>query len=115
MNRAPAQPELPRSPITRRRDRHLSEPTNALRVMTSPREALGHLATVGVTPEFAAEAAAAIPLPTLTTYARGSAARAVAPKLGAHEIFDGAIYSAVSQRYEGAWLDLRSLSSSLNV
>jgi hypothetical protein len=83
--------------------------------MTTAREALGHLAAVGVTPEFAAEAAAAIPLPTLTTYARGSAARAVAPKLGAHEIFDGAIYSAVSQRYEGAWLDLRSLSSSLNV
>jgi hypothetical protein len=83
--------------------------------MTTAREALGHLATVGVTPEFAAEAAAAIPAATLTTYARGSAARAVASKLGAHEIFDGAIYSAVSQRYEGAWLDLRSLSSALNV
>jgi len=144
-----------------RRYRHLSESTNALRVMTSlrlgdrvvtrcgdgllaaeyalfdanqtvlratdpvtireagymttAREALGHLAAVGVTPEFAAEAAAAIPIPTLTTYARGSAARAVVAKLGPHEIFDGAIYSAVSQRYEGAWLDLRSLSSSLNV
>jgi len=83
--------------------------------MTTAREALGHLAAVGVTPEFAAEAAAAIPLATLTTYARGSAARAVASKLGPHEIFDGAIYSAVSQRYEGAWLDLRSLSSALNV
>src|ERR1700678_3400263 len=83
--------------------------------MTTAREALGHLAAVGVTPEFAAEAAAAIPLAMLTTYARGSAARAVASKLGPHEIFDGAIYSAVSQRYEGAWLDLRSLSSSLNV
>jgi hypothetical protein len=83
--------------------------------MTTAREALGHLAAVGITPEFAAEAAAAMPLPILVTYARGSAARAVASKLGPHEIFDGAIYSAVSQRYDGAWLDLRSLSSALNV
>jgi hypothetical protein len=83
--------------------------------MTTAREALEHLAAVGVTPEFAADAAAAMAPAVTASFARGAAARAVSARLGAHELFDGAIYSAVAQRYEGAWLDLRALSSALSM
>ncbi|HEX4446385.1 MAG TPA: hypothetical protein VH044_06610, partial [Polyangiaceae bacterium] len=81
--------------------------------MTTAREALGRLAMAGVTPEFAEDAARALSPDVARSFARGETARAVAPRLGPHELFDGAVYSASAQRYEGVWLDLRALSAEL--
>ncbi len=83
--------------------------------MTTAGEALGRLAMAGVTPEFAEDAARAIPAGVAASFARGETARAMAGRLGAHELFDGAVYSAAAQRYEGVWLDLRALSSALSL
>jgi hypothetical protein len=83
--------------------------------MTTAGEALGRLAMAGVTPEFAEDAARAIPPGVAASFARGETARALAGQLGAHELFDGAVYSAAAQRYEGVWLDLRALSSALSL
>jgi hypothetical protein len=83
--------------------------------MTTAREALGRLAMAGVTPEFAEDAARALPPGVAASFARGTTARALAGRLGPHELFDGAVYSAASQRYEGVWLDLRALSSALSL
>jgi hypothetical protein len=83
--------------------------------MTTAREALGRLAMAGVTPEFAEDAARALPPGVAASFARGTTARALAGRLGPHELFDGAVYSASAQRYEGVWLDLRALSSALSL
>ncbi len=83
--------------------------------MTTAGEALGRLAMAGVTPEFAEDAARAIPPGVAESFARGQTARAMAARLGAQELFDGAVYSAAAQRYEGVWLDLRALSSALGL
>jgi hypothetical protein len=83
--------------------------------MTTAGEALGRLALAGVTPEFAEDAAGALAPGVLASFARGETARALTPHLGPHEIFDGAVYSASAQRYEGVWLDLRALSSALSL
>jgi hypothetical protein len=83
--------------------------------MTTAGEALGRLAMAGVTPEFAEEAARAIPPGVAESFARGQTARAMAARLGAQELFDGAVYSAAAQRYEGVWLDLRALSSAIGL
>jgi hypothetical protein len=82
--------------------------------MTTAGEALERLAMAGVTPEFAEDAARALAPGVLASFARGETARALLPHLGPHEIFDGAVYSASAQRYEGVWLDLRALSSALS-
>jgi hypothetical protein len=83
--------------------------------MTTAREALGRLAMAGVTPEFAEDAARAIPAGVAASFARGEVVRSVTSRLGAQELFDGAVYSAAAQRYEGVWLDLRALSSALSL
>ena len=83
--------------------------------MTTAREALGRLAMAGITPEFAYDAARTLAHDVAASFARGEAARALAARLGPHELFDGAVYSASSQRYEGVWLDLRALSGALNL
>jgi hypothetical protein len=83
--------------------------------MTTAREALGRLAMAGITPEFAYDAARTLAHAVAASFARGETARAVAARLGPHELFDGAVYSAASQRYEGVWLDLRALSGALNL
>ncbi len=83
--------------------------------MTTAGEALGRLALAGVTPEFAEDAARALLPGVAASFARGETARAIAPHLGPHEIFDGAVYSASAQRYEGVWLDLRALSAALSL
>ena len=81
--------------------------------LTTAREALERLAMAGITPEFADDAARAIEPGIAASYARGATARAIAQRLGPHELFDGAVYSSAAQRYEGVWLDLRALSSAL--
>ncbi len=83
--------------------------------LTTAREALERLAMAGVTPEFAEEAARAIAPGVAASFARGASARAVAQRLGPHELFDGAVYSASAQRYEGVWVDLRALSAALSL
>ena len=81
--------------------------------LTTAREALERLAMAGVTPEFAEDAARAITPDVAASFARGVVANSVAPRLGPHELFDGAVYSSAAQRYEGVWLDLRALSAAL--
>ncbi len=83
--------------------------------LTTAREALERLAMAGVTPEFAGEAARAIAPGVVASFARGASARAVAQRLGPHELFDGAVYSAAAQRYEGVWVDLRAFSAALSL
>jgi hypothetical protein len=81
--------------------------------ITTARDALGRLARAGVTPELADEAARAISPEVVTSFGRSGALGSIAPELGAQELFDGAVYRAASQTYEGAWLDLRSLASAI--
>ncbi|MGH7440402.1 MAG: hypothetical protein ACRENE_32325 [Polyangiaceae bacterium] len=83
--------------------------------MTTAGEALERLERAGVTLESALGAAQALSQEVASSYARGATARSLVPRLGAHELFDGAIFSASAQRYEGAWLDLRSLAGAVTV
>jgi hypothetical protein len=81
--------------------------------ITTARDALARLARSGVTPELAQQAAQAIPPEVVATFGRSGELGAIAPHLGPCELFDGAVYRAASQTYEGAWLDLRALADAL--
>ena len=81
--------------------------------MTTAHDALGRLARAGITPGLASEAARALAPEVATSYARGATARNIIPRLTAYELFEGAIFSAAAQHYEGAWLDLTSLARAL--
>jgi hypothetical protein len=83
--------------------------------MTTARDALLRLARAGVTPALAEEAALSLAPEVAVSLARGSSARAVVGRLNAHEIFDGAVFGARQQLYEGAWLDLATLSARLAI
>jgi hypothetical protein len=83
--------------------------------MTTAGDALERLARAKVTPELAIESANALRPAVAASFARGSAARSLVKGLGAHELFDGAVFLAAELRYEGIWLDLRALSSALAV
>jgi hypothetical protein len=81
--------------------------------ITTVRDALARLAVAGVTPELAEEAARALTPEVVTSFTRSGAVVAIAPQLGACELFDGAVYRAGGQNYEGAWLDLRALAAAV--
>jgi len=83
--------------------------------ITTAREALERLARSGVTRGLADAAARSLSAEAASSFARGAAARGVVGRLGAHELFDGAIYRARASHYEGAWLDLAALSARLAV
>ncbi len=71
------------------------------------------LASAGVTPELAAEAAELVRAHLARSYARGAAARCVVESLEADELFEARTYDATTGRYEGTWLDLASLARDL--
>ena len=81
--------------------------------ITTAADALERLARAGVTPALAELAARAMPPEVIATFGRTGALGPLAGHLGACELFDGAVYRASNQTYEGAWLDLRSLAESL--
>ncbi len=81
--------------------------------ITTARQALARLARGGVTPELAQRAAAAVPPFAVQSFARGGSVRALATRLGAQELFDGAVYRAATQTYDGAWLQLPPLTAAL--
>jgi hypothetical protein len=81
--------------------------------ITTARQALARLSRIGITPELAQEAAKAIPSAAIASYARGPSVRALAARLGAQELFDGAVYRAATQSYDGAWLQLAPLTAAL--
>jgi hypothetical protein len=83
--------------------------------ITTARQALLRLARLGVTPDLANEAARALPATVVASYARGSVVRTLAGagRLGPQELFDGTIYRAGTQSYEGSWLQLAPLSAAL--
>ena len=81
--------------------------------ITTARDALARLAALGVTPALADEAGRAMAPDVIASFKRSSALVALAPELGASELFDGAIYRASTKTYEGVWLDLRSIASAL--
>jgi hypothetical protein len=81
--------------------------------ITTVRDALARLASMGITPELAREAAGAMSPHVVASFARTEAAGAVAAHLGACEVFDGAVYRAASRNYEGTWVDLRALALAL--
>jgi hypothetical protein len=83
--------------------------------MTTAGEALERLGRAGVSFDLAQQAARALSAGAAASYARGATARSLVGRLGAQELFDGAIFSASAERYEGAWLDLRALSGALPV
>ncbi len=82
---------------------------------TTARRALDRLARAGVTPDLASDAASSLDPLVTESFARGRSARAVASQLRAHELFDGALYDSLGSRYEGAWLDLRALTTALGI
>jgi hypothetical protein len=81
--------------------------------ITTARQALARLAKAGVTPELAQQAAAAIPPGVVQSFARGGSVRALGARLGPQELFDGAVYRAATQTYDGAWLQLPPLTAAL--
>jgi hypothetical protein len=81
--------------------------------ITTVRDALARLARMGITPDLAHEVSRAMAPEVVTSFARTEAAGVVAEHLSASEMFDGAVYRAASQTYEGTWLDLRALASAL--
>jgi hypothetical protein len=82
---------------------------------TTARKALEHLTRSGVTPAVADDVVRAIPREVVSALVRCQAAVAVANRLGAAEILDGARYSTESRRYRGAWLDLEELAVALSL
>jgi hypothetical protein len=78
--------------------------------ITTAQDALERLAFAGVTPQLARDAARAMGPEVVRSFARGSAAIALADRLGPGELFDGAFFRPTTQHYEGAWLDLRAVS-----
>jgi hypothetical protein len=87
--------------------------------MTTAQRALARLALAGVTPELAEDAARAMPPEIIVAYGRGEVTRSLGgrQRLGAHELFDGAVFRARAKPplYEGMWLDLRSLATSMEL
>jgi hypothetical protein len=81
--------------------------------MTTARDALERLERAGVTPLLADAAARALAPEVAASFAWGPAARNVLVQLGPCELFDGVTFSAATQRYEGAWLDLGALTGAL--
>jgi hypothetical protein len=81
--------------------------------ITTVRDALARLAAAGVTPELAEEAARSMTPEAVASFTRSASVGAIAPQLGACELFDGAVYRAAGQNYEGAWLDLRALAAAV--
>ena len=82
--------------------------------ITTARDALARLGKAGITPDLADEAARAIAPDVVASFARSSALAAIAPELGAVELFDGAVYRAATNTYEGAWLDLQGLAAAVH-
>jgi hypothetical protein len=87
--------------------------------MTTAQRGLARLALAGVTPELAEDAARAMPPEVIVAYGRGEATRGLAGRrlLGAHELFDGAVFRAGARPplYEGMWLDLRALTAAMEM
>jgi hypothetical protein len=81
--------------------------------ITTARQALSRLARAGITPELAAQAANAIPKAVVASFSRGATVRSLTGRLGAQEIFDGGVYRAATQSYDGAWLHLAPISAAL--
>jgi hypothetical protein len=81
--------------------------------ITTARQALSRLARAGITPELAAQAASAIPKAVVASFSRGATVRSLTGRLGAQEIFDGGVYRAATQSYDGAWLHLAPISAAL--
>jgi hypothetical protein len=81
--------------------------------LTTARQAVERLTRAGITAELAKEAANAISPEVVASYARAAAVRPVASRLGPQELFDGAIFRASLQTYEGAWLRLPSIAEAL--
>ncbi len=82
---------------------------------TTARKALDRLARSGVTPSVADDVVRALSREVVRSLARCRGARAVANRLGAAEILDGARFSAATGVYQGAWIDLGRLSASLGL
>jgi hypothetical protein len=81
--------------------------------MTTAKEALARLSRADVTPALAEEAARSFRPEIAAAFARGTSARGLVPQLGPYELFEGASFSATSNRYEGAWLDLGAVATAL--
>jgi hypothetical protein len=81
--------------------------------LTTAGQAMAHLNRAGITVEFAKKAANAIAPEVIASYARGLAIRSLASRLGPQELFDGGIFGAASQTYQGTWLRLQSMAAAL--
>ena len=81
--------------------------------LTTAGQAANRLNRAGITVELAKEAANGIAPEVVTTYARGVAVRSLARRLGPQELFDGGIFGAASQTYEGTWLRLPPIAAAL--
>jgi hypothetical protein len=82
---------------------------------TTARKALERLARAGITPSAAEDAARALSREVVRALARCEAARAVANRLGAAELLDGARFAARKGAYQGAWIDLKRLAGALDL
>lgn len=82
--------------------------------ITTARDALARLAKSGITPGLADETARALSPELVASFARSPALAAVFPELGACELFDGALYRAATNTYEGAWLDMQGLAAAVH-
>ena len=78
--------------------------------VTSSAEARARLSSMGITVALAERAAAALAPNIRSVFARSSSVERVVDRLGPYELFEGAVFSAATQEYEGAWLDLGELA-----
>ena len=81
---------------------------------TTAGRAQARLTDQGVTASLAEEAAAAL-VPVAGTYARGSAVRCIADRIGPAELFEGQLFDPGTGLYRGAWLNLPALSADLGL
>ena len=82
---------------------------------TTASEARARLAARGITAAKAEEVARAMRPVVAPAYARGSAIRSIADRLGATELFEGKTFVPATASYLGAWLDLHALGEDLGV
>jgi hypothetical protein len=82
---------------------------------TTASAARARLADRGITNARAEEAADAMRPGLARAYARGSAVRSIADRLGPAELLEGHTYEPATGAYVGAWLDLRALGEDLGL
>jgi len=83
--------------------------------ITTAAQARGRLSEAGVGVKLAETTRAAVSADVARSFSRGVMVAAIEHELGPYELFEGGVFDATAQLYEGVWLDLRALAAALPV